>query len=308
MTSEKPRRLGRGLEALLSAQGTPDVAVDRAAQRMVPIAQVRPNPFQPRKSFNPEEIAQLEASIRSSGLLQPVTVRTAPEGHGYELIAGERRLRAATRIGWTEIPAVVKEVDDRTLLTLSLIENLQRADLDPIEEALGYQRLIDEFELTQQQIADAIGKDRSTVANLLRLLNLPAAVHHLLQEGKLTVGHARALLSAGSEDQIIRLAREAAARGLTVREIEQHVRPRTPGPTPPAKQPSRPTRAPQRDRHADAREVRHLTDELRRRLQTDVHIALSGDGHGTIQVSFYSAEDLDRLLEIILGAQREQHG
>ncbi|HEX8025218.1 MAG TPA: ParB/RepB/Spo0J family partition protein [Candidatus Limnocylindrales bacterium] len=176
MSTEKPRRLGRGLEALLAtktaATGTAQPQ-DRSALQRVPIAQIRPNPYQPRKHFRPEDLADLESSLRASGLLQPITVRSAADGTGYELIAGERRLRAATRLGWPDIPAVIKDIDDRTLLTLALVENLQRSDLNPIEEAEGYQRLIEEFSLTQQQVAEVIGKDRSTVANLLRILQLP---------------------------------------------------------------------------------------------------------------------------------------
>ncbi|HET7583969.1 MAG TPA: ParB/RepB/Spo0J family partition protein [Gemmatimonadaceae bacterium] len=302
MTSEKPRRLGRGLEALLSARAVPEEPDVRPSTRTIAITQIRANPFQPRKTFDPEEIAKLEASLRSSGLLQPITVRPAPSGSGYELIAGERRLRAATGIGWTEIPAVVKNVDDRTLLTLALIENLQRADLDPIEEALGYQRLINEFELTQQQVAEVIGKDRSTVANLLRLLNLPASVQRLLQERKLSAGHARALLAAGSEEEMLQLAQEAATHGLTVRDVERRTRPVSPSSSGPA------TRARvSANGDADTREARRITEELRRHLQTDVRIAVTGNGRGTIHISFYSADDLERLLELVLGSKRDLH-
>jgi ParB family chromosome partitioning protein len=305
MTSEKPRRLGRGLEALLSARDASEKLPSLAGVQTIPISEIRANPFQPRQSFDPEEIANLEASIRSSGLLQPITVRPSSKGNGYEMIAGERRLRAVTGLGWTEIPAVVKEVDDRTLLTLALIENLQRADLDPIEEALGYQRLQNEFGLTQQQVADVIGKDRSTVANLLRLLHLPAPVQRLLQEGQLTTGHARALLSAGSEHQIVELAREIVARALTVRDVERRVRAVAPFPT--AAPSPRPSPTANNSSSTEAHEARHIADSLRRHLQTDVQIALSAAGRGTIQVSFYSVDDLERLLDLMLGAQRDHH-
>ncbi|MBA2669307.1 MAG: ParB/RepB/Spo0J family partition protein, partial [Gemmatimonadetes bacterium] len=204
--------------------GTTEETKEQSAFRRLPIGRIRPNPYQPRREFKPEELNDLEASLRSSGLLQPISVRPAAPGaagqESWELIAGERRLRAATRLGWEEIPAIIHEIDDRTLLTLALVENLQRSDLNPIEEAEGYQRLIAEFELTQQQVADAVGKDRSTIANFLRLLNLPASVRRMVQEGQLTLGHARALLSLDGERQMVELAREAAAKGMSVREVE----------------------------------------------------------------------------------------
>ena len=214
--SDKPRRLGRGLEALLAArpaaapageagtastgagpyQDVPAEGPPSELQR-IPLSAIRPNPFQPRKEFDPTELAELETSLRANGLIQPITVRRAPTGKGYELIAGERRFRAAQRLGWWEIPAIVKDLDDRMVATLALVENLQRSDLNPLEEAEGYQRLIDDFSLTQQQVADVVGKDRSTVANILRVLNRPAAVRRMLQEGELTLGHARALPCPG---------------------------------------------------------------------------------------------------------------
>src|SRR5687768_9474538 len=236
MTADKPRRLGRGLEALLAATspasapltGTPDAS----AMRTIPIAHVRPNPYQPRREFKPDELADLEASLKVSGLLQPITVRKATTGQGYELIAGERRLRAATRLGWAEIPAVVKDVDDRTLLVLALVENLQRADLNALEEAEGYQRLIAEFDLTQQQVADVVGKDRTTVTNTLRVLQLPPSVRRMLADGAITGGHARALLGLDNEREIGEMARTVASNGLSVRETERRVREHLAGRTP----------------------------------------------------------------------------
>lgn len=155
-----PRRLGRGLEALMSArqQGPGGDQPDRGTLKHIPLSQIRANPYQPRKEFRAEELADLESSLKASGLLQPITVRRVADGPGYELIAGERRYRAATRLGWGEIPAIVRDIDDQTLLTLALVENLQRADLNPIEEGEGYQRLVDEFKLTQQQVADVVGR------------------------------------------------------------------------------------------------------------------------------------------------------
>lgn len=296
MTAEKPRRLGRGLEALLaatsSASAPTSAAQDTAAMRTVPIAHIRPNPFQPRKEFKPEDLADLEASLKASGLLQPITVRKAPAGQGYELIAGERRFRAATRLGWTDIPAVVKEVDDRTLLVLAMVENLQRTDLNPLEEAEGYQRLIDEFELTQQQVADVIGKDRSTVANMLRLLNLPASIRRMLQESQITLGHARALLAVNGERAMVELARQIVARGLTVRDVERLAREAAPTES----RKGKPKGAPD---HGTA-ETRRIEAELRKFFQTDVHLSLVSRDKGSIRIDFYSADDLERLLELLV--------
>ncbi len=302
MAAEKPRRLGRGLEALLTQRSpsaehqTVAAPAERSALRRVPLSQIKPNPYQPRKHFAPDELADLESSLRVSGLLQPITVRTAPTGGGYELIAGERRLRAASSLGWEEIPVVVKEIDDRTLLTLALVENLQRADLNPLEQAEGYQRLIDEFSLTQQQVADVVAKDRSTVANMLRLLNLPQSVRRMLQEGQLTLGHARAILAVGNEQRMIELAREAVAKGLTVRDIEERARQTS--------KRSKARREPAADRANP--EAKRIAESLRRHLQTDVKITLTAPERGMIEIAFYSAEDLERLLETMLGDKRER--
>lgn len=322
MSVDKNRRLGRGLEALLARAPTRvDSTTESSARegassgsgasarsaadassplRNIPLAQIRPNPLQPRKEFKPEELSDLEASLRVSGLLQPVTVRTAPRGGGFELIAGERRFRAAQRIGWTEIPAIVKDVDDRMLLSLAMVENLQRADLNPIEEAEGYEQLIRDFSLTQQEVADIVGKDRSTVANTLRLLALPATVRRLVWDGQLTVGHARALLGVGDDTRIAELAREVVSQGLSVREVERRVREA-------ARAPKRGEGAPvDKASAADTRsaEVRHLEDQLRKHLGTDVRILQSGKERGEVRVPFYSADDFDRLLELLLGAGR----
>lgn len=294
---DRTRRLGKGLGALLGANSTASLderANETSAPQAIPISRIRANPYQPRKEFRPEDLADLEASLRSSGLLQPITVRPAPSGSGYELIAGERRFRAATRLGWKEIPAIVREIDDRTLLTLALVENLQRADLNPLEEAEGYQQLADEFELTQQEIAEAVGKDRSTIANLLRLLSLPASVRRLIQQGQLSAGHGRALLGLPDERAIQELARVAATEQLSVRETERRVRALA--------NPKKP--APEKQKGADRRppEVRRIEDELRQLFQTDVQIALSGAEKGRISLNFYSGDDFQRIIEQILGA------
>ena len=300
MSTEKPRRLGRGLEALLATRpsaGTADAAARHALQRIA-VARIHPNPYQPRVEFKPNELAELEASLRANGLLQPIVVRPRPKGDGYELIAGERRLRAATRIGWEEIPAVVKEIDDQMLLTLALVENLQRSNLNPIEEAQGYQRLISDFTLTQQQIADVVGKDRTTVANILRLLGLPDAVRRSLQDGHITLGHARALLAISDERQLTALANEIVTHGLTVRDVEERAR---------AGQSAR--HRPRTRRGSVKSEappaIRRANEELRRHLQTDVSISQRDSGRGAIEIVFYSADDLDRVLDLILGSKRD---
>jgi ParB family chromosome partitioning protein len=307
MSTEKPRRLGRGLEALLAAHPVASEprgareSVPRSALRAIPVAQVRPNPLQPRKQFGDSDLRDLEASIRSNGLLQPVTVRASATGQEFFLIAGERRFRAIQRLGWREIPAIVRdetEVDDKSLLTLALVENLQRADLNPIEEGEGYQQLIAQFSLSQQEVADVVGKDRSTVANTVRLLALPLQIRRMVREGELSIGHARALLSLGDEQRMIELAKTIVAEGLNVREVERRVREagtkRTASRNPSARpDPKRPA------------EVSRIEEQLRRRLQTDAKIRLGAKNAGELRVPFYSADDLERLLDIILGASRE---
>jgi len=304
MSTDKPRRLGRGLDALLATRApTPTVAATQESGellRALAINEIRPNPFQPRKEFRPDELVELETSLRSNGLLQAITVRPAASGHGYELIAGERRLRAATRIGWTEIPAVIKEIDDRALLTLALVENLQRTDLNPIEEGEGYQRLITEFSLTQQDVAEIVGKDRSTVANMLRLLNLPLSIRSMVRDGHLTVGHARALLAISNEREMLELAREIVAKGLTVRDVEQRARNAAPTSS------TRTSRQKSGERASGLNpELKRLQDELRRHLQTDVTITVGEHERGKIEIAFYSSDDLERVLDLVL-ASRER--
>jgi ParB family chromosome partitioning protein len=251
--------------------------------------------MQPRKEFRDSDLSDLEASLRVNGLIQPITVRPASSGTGYELITGERRFRAAQRLSWQEIPAIVREVNDKELLTLALVENLQRTDLNPIEEAEGYQQLMGSYSLTQQETADIVGKDRSTVANMLRLLALPASVRRQVREGALSLGHARALLSLGDDIRIADLAKIVVAEGLSVREVERRVREATGGRASTRKRASTTT--------GDARpaEARHIEEQLRRRYQTDVKLALTGKAQGQISFSFYNNEDLSRLLELLLG-------
>jgi ParB family chromosome partitioning protein len=211
-----------------------------------------------------------------------------------------------TRLGWTEIPAVVRDFDDRAMLTLALVENLQRADLNPLEEAEGYQRLIDEFGLTQLQVADAVGKDRTSITNLLRVLSLPAAVRQLVESRQITAGHARALLPIKDERRQLALANEIVAHQLSVREAEARAR-EVANPAPAARAPSdRPA-----DRSKDTAQhlasnpaVKRIEDQLRKRLQTDVQVQLQARDRGVVRITFYSADDLERLLDAIVGSVR----
>jgi ParB family chromosome partitioning protein len=285
------RRLGRGLEALLGVPSVQEAARD-GDLREIPLAEIAPNPFQPRRAFDPVALEDLKRSLASTGLLQPVVVREMDSG--YQLVAGERRWRAAKALAWKRIPAVVRDVDDRTLLTLALVENLQRASLSPIDEAEGYERLAGEFGLSHGDIAERVGRDRSTVANAIRLLKLPKAVQALLDAGALSAGHARALLSLPGERDIVRLAREAVAKDWSVRELERQTR-----------SPQRPA-APGAGKGRGAKraippEARRIEDALRKRLGTDARVVVTGKGKGHVSLRFYSSDDLARLLELILG-------
>ena len=312
MSADAPRRLGRGLEALISTarqQRTPDAGAEGQAPptsdlRHIRLADIAPNRFQPRRSFAEPELAELEASIGVSGLLQPITVRSQPGG-GWELVAGERRLRAAGRLGWTEIPAIVREFDDRAMLTLALVENLQRADLNPLDEARGYHRLIEEFGLTQQHVAEAVGKDRTTVTNLLRVLSLPAGVQAMLEQGHITAGHAKALLPVKDERRQLELANEIVARQLSVRDVEGRARALATG---------RETTQRRRPGSADSATtgrlvtdpaVRQIEEQLRKRLQTDVQVQPLGNDRGVVRISYYSDDDLERVLDLIVGARED---
>ena len=294
------RRLGRGLDALFNApveQAT--AAREEGALRELEISEISRNPFQPRVSFKPDELRELQESLSSNGLLQPVTVRKTPDGPGFQLIAGERRLRAATNLGWQKIQAVVRDMSDREVLTLALVENLQRSDLNPIEEAKGYDRLIQEFGHTQQTVAEMVGKDRSTVANVLRILHLPELVRELIEEGKLSAGQARPLLGLEDSSRITLFAKQAVQQGWSAREVERRVRevdkPASSG------KPGRPRKVDERPA-----EIRSLEQKLRKHFQTDVMIDLKAGSKGSVTIAFYSADDLERMVEI-LGLRDASH-
>jgi len=274
----KAKGLGRGLDALL---GT-DEPERRETLGSLPVASIRPGRYQPRTRMDEHALAELAASIRSQGLMQPVIVRPL-ERDTFELIAGERRWRAAQMAGLNEIPAVVREVPDEAALAMSLIENIQREDLNPIEEAAGVQRLIQEFGMTHDQAADAIGRSRSATSNLLRLLKLAKPVQQMLLEGALDMGHARALLSLDAARQI-EAANRVAARGLSAREAEALVR--------------RVARRPAARRNGGAeRDLARLEQEWSERLGTSVEIRSSRKGTGKLVLHFSSLDHLDQLLQ-----------
>jgi ParB family transcriptional regulator, chromosome partitioning protein len=292
---KRKNRLGRGLGALLGEYLPQESGAE--GYRTVPLARITANPFQPRRDFEPEALAELEASIRENGLLQPLVVRPAkegaPVGADWELVAGERRMRAVRRLGWSEVPVIVRDMDDRTLLVLAIVENVQRAGLSPLEEAEGYRQLIEEFGYTQKEVAESVGRERSTIANLLRLLHLPASVQKLVSAGSLTMGHARAILGLGDERRMADLARKAAAEGLSVRVVEDLVRN------------GRGAREKPRERSGSAGDphVKHLEAELQRELGTAVRIQLGKDAKGKIEISFFGADDFERVTELLLGAE-----
>ncbi|MDR0787318.1 MAG: ParB/RepB/Spo0J family partition protein [Gemmatimonadota bacterium] len=300
LEGKKKTRLGKGLGALLG-EYLPDESVPTSAYRSVAVSTITPNPLQPRREFSAEQLAELEASIRESGLLQPLVVRpasaSAPAGAEWELVAGERRLRAVRRLGWTEVPVIVREMDDRTLLVLAIVENVQRADLSPLDEAEGYRQLIDDFGYTQKDVAESVGRERSTVANLLRLLHLPASVQRLVSEGSVSMGHARAILGAGDERRMSDLARRVADEGLSVRVVEEMVR-RNRQDTSSRKE----TRKAAGSR-STAPHLRQLEAELQRRLGTRVKIQTTSPGVGRVEIPFYNLDDFDRVAELLLGPE-----
>lgn len=273
--------LGRGLGALLppSAPGAPPAEI--AGVQEIPVDAITPNPQQPRKDFDINALNELAGSLRKSGVIQPVVVRKV--GPGYQLIVGERRWRAAKLAGLTQIPAVVREVSDAESLELALVENLLREDLNPIEEAEAYQRLLAEFAWTQEELAERVSKDRSTISNALRLLKLPELIQNDLRSGRLTMGHARALLSLGSPSEQLRLREEILAHSWSVRATEEGVQKRA----------ILPRRAPRR-----SPEMTALEDSFREALATRVRL-VGNERHGRIEIAYASREELDRLVELI---------
>ncbi|MGD8367598.1 MAG: ParB/RepB/Spo0J family partition protein [Desulfobacterales bacterium] len=279
----KKLALGRGLDALI-----PDLAPEPETPGdffECEVDRIRPNRFQPRRDFLDADLEELSRSIAEQGVIQPLLVRR--DGDSFELIAGERRLRAAKMAGLEQVPVVVKTVNDAELLALSIIENIQRADLNPVEEADAYRRLMDEFGLTQEQVADRVGKSRPAVANYLRLRGLPEPIKASIVSGELTMGHARALLGAETASRQLAAWRSVVKKGLSVRETEALIRrlkkeAQTPKPTRPAAEPY----------------FSDLADRLSRRFGTRVKIQRRGK-KGRLEIEFYSDDDLDRLLALL---------
>ena len=281
----KKRGLGRGLDALLGGDGagTPSVIEQEGELRTLPIQQIQPGKYQPRRHWNEDALDELAASIKAQGLIQPVVVRALGK-HSYELIAGERRWRAAQRAQMSEIPALVKDVPEVAVPAMALIENIQRQDLTPLEEADALKRLIEDFELTHQQAADAVGRSRAAVSNLLRLTDLPAAIKRLLDEGKLEMGHARCLLTL-DEAVALPLARQASTLGWSVRELEDAARKAQSAPKGKAKAGGA------RDPNIDA-----LERELGERFATRVELAQSRGGRGKLVIHYHSNDELEGIL------------
>ena len=291
-------RLGRGLSALLGEYAGEPLAsgADTASPTKLPVRAIASNPFQPRTIFVATELEELAASIKVNGLLQAIVVRRSVTGRTFELVAGERRLRAVKQLGWREIPAQIREVDDQTLLVLALVENLQRQDLGPLEEATGYASLRDTFGASQQQIADAVGKSRPTVANMLRLLTLPPSVRRLMEEGSLAMGHGRAILAVDDPVKAADLAREAVAKGWSVRETEKRIREIQPGDSAPTEEQDA-TKA-ERDPAIDV-----LEETLGAHLGARVAIQWKGKGAGAIRIAFSGVRDLERVFEAVTGKE-----
>jgi ParB family transcriptional regulator, chromosome partitioning protein len=296
---KQKRALGRGLSALIPQAAPPPSAVAAAvvvppeppappkgSVFKLPIEALHRDTLQPRRHFDEEKLRELTESIKAQGVLMPVLVRK--DGNGYKIIAGERRWRASQLAGLHEIPAIVREVTELEAFELALVENLQRADLNPMEEAEGYHRLVEEFGLTQELVAQRVGKERSTVANALRLLGLPPEVKNMVAEGNLSAGHARALLGVPRIPEMNELAQQVAARKLSVRDTEKLVQQAKGGK---AKDSGKPAKL--------SPQVKALTEELQRILGTKVRLVEKSSGKGTIEVDYFSYDDLDRILKVL---------
>ena len=295
--------LGRGLDALLGSsrsgpsptQATPaELAGD--GLRRIPLDALQPGKYQPRSAIEPRALTELADSIRAQGVIQPIVAREIAPGR-YEIIAGERRWRAAREAGLTEVPTVLREVDDRAVIAMALIENIQREDLNPLEEALALSRLIDEFSLTHQAAAEAVGRSRAAVSNLLRLLELPPEIRALLEARQLEMGHALALLTLAPQAAIA-LAREAAENALSVREVERRAQQLAQGKLPDGKRP--PAKAPKRN---DA-DIATLERELSESLNAKVAVQHGRGGRGKLVIQYHGLDVLDGILERIRGGSR----
>ena len=277
--------LGRGLGALIADARSP--ASTAAGAIAIPIAQIHPDRANPRKDFEEGALQELAASLKNQGVLQPILLRKDGRG-GYRIIAGERRWRAAQRAGLSEIPALVRDASDAEAYELALVENIQRAELNPLEEAEAYRHMVEHRRLTQEQVADRVGKNRASVANALRLLALPNEVKQLLIEGDIDMGHARAILGLGRAVDMVALARDVVTEKLTVRETESRVKDQKP-----------PSASKKKAAVKQSPEAKRLVEDLQRRLGTKVLLHERGGGKGTLEIAFFSYEDLDRIIGLI---------
>jgi ParB family chromosome partitioning protein len=289
MPVKKPA-LGRGLDSLFGGSASaavmaPPAANEKSPLRQLPVDEIRPNPFQPRTHFNSEKLDELAASIREKGVLQPIVVREFEEG--FQIVAGERRWRAAQRAGLLNIPALIGEFTEREMVEAALIENIQRDDLDPIEEASAYHRLIKEFGLTQESLAESLGKSRASVANAVRLLKLPKEVQSMVSSGELTAGHARTLLSISTAESQLALARRIASGGLTVREVEKIAQ----GEQPKKKQSSAKQSTPSSDNLSD------IQEKLCWKLGLKVKVHSKTDRSGRVEVHYETIEEFQQFCE-----------
>ncbi len=283
------RRLGRGLDALVPTLENGDDNSGPASQALVALERIEHNPYQPRKNFDEQELSALSESIRLHGVLQPLVVRSV--GDRYQLIAGERRLRAAQAAGLPEVPVRVVDFNDQQVLEAALVENIQRADLNPIEKAQGFQDYLDRFDMTHEQLAGRVGLDRSTITNLVRLLELPSEVQDAVRVGQISAGHAKALLTLSDPERQVEVCKEVIAKGLSVRATEALVRPEKPDPSTTETKP----------RVEKTAHIRSLEDELRQTLATRVEIRVKGKDRGQIVLDFESNDDFERLLEALRG-------
>jgi ParB family chromosome partitioning protein len=282
---EKPR-LGRGLDALFEAGQQP-----AGDQRMVPIDRIQQNPYQPRKSFDSEELSGLSESIKAHGLLQPLVVR--PVGDRYQLVAGERRLRAAQAVGFTQVPVCLVNFNDQQVLEAALVENIQRSDLNPIEKALGFKEYLDRFDMTQEELATKLGLDRTTISNLIGLLDLAGEVQDAVRLKQITLGHAKVLKGIKDKVRQLELCRDIIGKGLSVHATEALLR----QPKPEASNGSNSTpakSAPEKTAH-----VQSIEDELRQQLAVKVEIRLRAEDKGQIVIHFDSGDDFERLVETL---------
>lgn len=292
MSAPKKRGLGRGLEALLGPKGAetpPAEAQPGEALRTLPVQQLQPGKYQPRMQMDAAKLTELAESIKAQGVIQPIVVRELSPGK-FEIVAGERRWRASQEAGLAEVPVVVRELDDRTVIAMALIENIQREDLNPLEEAQSLQRLINEFSLTHAEAAEAVGRSRAAVSNLLRLLELPPAIRALLEARRLEMGHARALLTL-SPDLASKLASDAAEQGWSVREVEHRAQQFAAGKVPVTGKKAKPAKA------APQPDIASLETELSETLGTRVTIAHGRGGKGKLIIQYTDLDTLDGVLE-----------